>query len=335
MESVSSPSGKLRARSLPAADRQKWWRRAAVLLLLTTLVVAWAVSHHLSYASLFLPVVLTIVLALGWMFHLRAGSMPGDWAFVFAVMFAGQVLWAILRLRPPGSVPLLAFGNGLFVYAMLWVFAIHEREPGLRPLATAALTLSLGIVAAPPVVIACVLLSLVFFLDQRKVFRSTTNLLLLLFTPVLLCVLTIAAVDVVTQGSVRSAGRGFWTANQTATGLGTGRELIPQQLGGFFLAFGALLSRLWERQSRACDLALIGLLGFLTTIGRAHWMPSPLSITDLSMLAYAGGACLVALNPPRTRIGRLVAFLSLAVGLWFCAFESFGSVKLLPNLNIP
>jgi hypothetical protein len=82
-----------------------------------------------------------------------------------------------------------------------------------------------------------------------------------------------------------------------------------------------LLSRLLERKSCSFDLALIGLLLFLATVGRAHWMPNAVTFFDLSMISFAGASCLTALAPPQTLLGRLTVLttLSLSLGLVLCA----------------
>ena len=126
MGSANSHSAKSRALPQPAADRSRSRRKAAaVLLLLIGVMAVSAGSHRLGCAPAFFRLVLILSVAAGWMFHLRAGGMPRDWAFTFAAMLAGQVSWTIVHPQPSGGIHFLSIGNALFVYAMLWVFAIH------------------------------------------------------------------------------------------------------------------------------------------------------------------------------------------------------------------
>jgi hypothetical protein len=94
------------------------------------------------------------VSALWWM-HLEMVGMRRLWgmaaASILLLLLAGPWLRETENLR----AWLGTLGCGLFVYAMIWVYAAHEREPGLQPLATAALVLSIGVLAKPAVVAGC------------------------------------------------------------------------------------------------------------------------------------------------------------------------------------
>jgi hypothetical protein len=220
----------------------------------------------------------------------------------------------ILLFQTSPSASLEAIGSGNFVYFLFWTFALQEREPGLRPLATFALMMSIGVLAMPAVVVGGVLLSLVFFLDQRKTPLGLLNLFLLLFTPVLLCVISFAFLDLLSWGSIHEAVRDL---RGHSYAVGADRfQIMPA-----VLLCGVLLSRLLERKSCSFDLTLIGLLLFLATVGRAHWMPNGVTFFDLSMISFAGASCLTALAPPQTLLGRLTVLttLSLTLGLVLCA----------------
>lgn len=315
-----------------AAARSSPWSRRIGLLLVPLLAVAWLGPQLWNRAPIVLPLLLTAICSAAWMLHLRAESLPRAWAALFCLMASAQLASTILHTRPAGWVAVQAFGNAVFVYAMLWVFAMHDREPGLRPLASAALVMSIGILAAPAVVIACAVLSLLLFLDQRKALRNLGDLLLLLFTPVLLCLVAMKVLDMLAWRSTRGAFDVIWaTKARLGDGL-TEAEGLSHQLSGFCFASGALLSHVWERHSRTCVLALIGLLAFVTTIGRARWMPDPIPATEISVLSYAGAACLIALNPPRSNFARLIVFGFSGMALWLCAYPD--STRFLTDFNI-
>jgi hypothetical protein len=233
---------------------------------------------------------------------------------VFALLFFGQMALFILLFQTSPSASLEAIGSGNFVYFLFWTFALQEREPGLRPLATFALMMSIGVLAMPAVVVGGVLLSLVFFLDQRKTPLGLVNLFLLLFTPVLLCVISFAFLDLLSWGSIHEAVRDLRGHSYAASA--DRFQFMPA-----VLLCGVLLSRLLERKSCSFDLALIGLLLFLATVGRAHWMPNAVTFFDLSMISFAGASCLTALAPPQTLLGRLTVLttLNLSLGLVLCA----------------
>jgi len=256
-----------------------------------------------------LPLVALLACTVFWNWHLRATSLPSGWAAAFCVLFCSQMILFVARFQPSPSASLEAIGSGNFVYLLFWTFAMQEREPGLRPLATFALMMSVGILAMPAVVIGGVLPSIAFFLSQKKTSLGTLNLFLLLFTPVLLCVVSLGLLDIVSWGSIHETFRGFWM--QMHSGNKEGFWTLPWE--GPILICGVLLSRLLERKSRACDVALIALLFFLTTVGRAHWMPNALSIFDLSIIAFAGASCLVALSPPEGRFARMLVLSTLSV----------------------
>ncbi len=311
MESASSLKPRLPARC-PSSRRALLPRAGLAVLLVAGIAVwLWGFPRWEGRVLFAIPVLAAAGCAGFWNWHLRAGSLPKGWAAIFAFLFFAQMALFIVRFQHLPSAALAAIGSGNFVYLLFWTFAMQEREPGLRPLATFALMMSVGVLAMPAVVIGGVLLSMVFFLDQRKSSLGFVNLFLLLFTPVMLCVITLTLLDVLSWGSIHEAIRGI----RAHAYEGNTEKFWMLPTVGPILVCGILLSRLLERKSRSCDLAFIALLLFLATAGRAHWMPNALSFFDLSIVAFAGASCFVSLSPPQTRVARLAVLSTLSLGL--------------------
>ncbi len=311
MESANSLKPRLPARCL--SSRRAFLPRVglAVLLVSGIAVWLWGLPRWEGRVLFAIPVLAAAGCAIFWNWHLRAGSLPMGWAAVFAALFCAQMALFIARFQHSPSAALAAIGSGNFVYLLFWTFAMQEREPGLRPLATFALMMSVGILAMPAVVIGGVLLSMVFFLDQRKSSFGFVNLFLLLFTPVLLCVITLTLLDVLSWGSIHEAIRVLRAHDYQ----GNTERFWMLPAAGPVLVCGTLLSRLLERKSRSSDLAFIALLLFLATVGRAQWMPNAVSFFDLSIVAFAGASCFVSLSPPQSRFGRIAVLSTLSFGL--------------------
>jgi hypothetical protein len=249
------------------------------------------------------------VLCLLWRFHLEVDSHPSLWNWLLAGLFSLQLF--VLTLHTPGiplSDALGTLGCGVFIYAMIWVFTLHEREPGLRPLATAALLLSLGFIAKPALVISCALLSLVIFLNQRRKFGGVLGSTLLLFTPTVLCLFPLFALATLAPDPFHDvAWKMLRMNNGSPPVIG-----IPDPVawGGLasslWFSLSALASRLIERRTGISDVAYILVLELVVTAGLQPWMPDPLSSTDFSMVVYAGAGCLLALTPPCRLLTRLM-----------------------------
>jgi hypothetical protein len=311
MESASTLSPKLPA---PCPAHRAFLPRAGLALLLAGGTAAWLWGRLPPWEGRMLfavPLLAALGCSIFWNWHLRAGSVPKGWAAAYCLLFFSQMVLFIVRFQPSPSASLEAIGSGNFVYLLFWTFGLHEREPGLRPLATFALMMSVGILAMPAVVIGGVLLSLAFFLNQRKTSLGAFNLFLLLFTPALLCVMALVFMDIVSWGSIHNTLSAFRV--NTHSGSNEKFWMLPWE--GPVLVCGVLLTRLLEGKSRSCDVALIALLFFLATVGRAHWMPNALSFFDLSIIAFAGASCFVSLSPPQSRFMRMTVLSALSLGL--------------------
>lgn len=285
---------------LPSAKGLNHWRSGALFLLvlaLLGLVSRYAGTGSSAKAMAVLPVAAACFL---WCLHLKTGALRWYWSYPLTVLLACQLLPPILRQSTiPVSAWLSALGCGLFVYAMLWVSAMHEGEPGLRPLATLALLLSIGVLAKPAVAVACALLSVLFFFRSRSRFGGILGSALLLLTPVVLCALAFLVLNLLTTGVIHGAI--FHTAGMFKT-QSMGKLdllLLIQESPALWFSLVVLLSRAFERKTGVSDVSYFMLIASLSTAGVAHWMPNALSQIDIQMIVYAGAACLLALAPPR------------------------------------
>ena len=246
-----------------------------------------------------------VVLSLGisgflWFWHLRAGSLSGYWSCPLAALLICQLALPILYAPVfPAAAWFGAIGCGLFVYALLWVSAMHEGDPGLRPLATIALLLSIGVLAKPAVAISCALLSILFLFRSRGRFGGFANSILLLITPAMRCALAFLTVNFLvardTHGAIFQSTLSYPVQSEGTIGL----DLLSREAPFLWFPIAVLLSRLFERKTGMVDCSYFMLVSFLSTVGMAHWMPSALTPMDIHMIVYAGAACLLAMAPPK------------------------------------
>jgi hypothetical protein len=208
-----------------------------------------------------------------------------------------------------------AVGCAVFVYVMLWVSDVHEVEPGLRPLATIALLLSIGVLTKPAVAISCLLLSLVTFIGGRRRFGGLVSYCLLLFTPAALCLLMLLTLNMLAPGTLHGA-----IPNITILHISEGHcsrpldfSVLSSESTVLCFALAVLLARLVGRKSNILDFGFFVILVFLTTAGMAQWMPQALSTTEIRMIVYAASACLLALAPPQKALPRVMVLAGLSL----------------------
>ena len=285
-----------------------------LMLLLSRGDLRW--SHRALIVTSVLGVVLFGVL---WQLHLKSVDQGWRWLFPLPALLAGQLALLVLRTRPDSTGDWVgALGVGIFVYLMLWTFAAYEQEGSLQPLATGALLLSAGILAKPAVGLSCTMLSSSFFLVRsRRHAAGTIGFALLMFTPAALCVVSLALLST-------AGGRAFGShlgelALFHPHAAGVSRAADPALSvclrSGVAFALAATVTRVAEATAGSVDKAYGLLLLLVITAGRAQWMPVPLNTADIAMVAYGGGAMLVALSPPRAWLGRLLLSLAACVPL--------------------
>jgi len=318
MASVSSPapnSISMLPRNASASGR---WQMIVVMTAL--LLVAGVISgrHHLGTRGTLIEAAgMTLLACCFWFFHLHAGGLPGAWCFLFCLLQAGQwMVWLQHRPRVDAAQWQGALGCAAFAYAMLWVFKVHDRDSGLRALATAALLLSIGILAKPPVLICCALLSLAVFLGDRRRLGGVLHSVLLLLTPVALSLLAIALLHAF---AVQGVAQLAWTVStRPLDSAPLHLSTLAHDLPGLSFCAAVLTARLLMRKSDSPDLAFLFLLVFLPTLGMAPFMPEPMSALEVSLILSWGAAALLALDPPLPVLSRLVALGGASLSLWFC-----------------
>ena len=308
-------------RAFPSS-RRNWGAPLAVGAVITLMLLLSRGELRWSHPALAATAVVGVVL-LGALWHVHLMWVASDWPWLAALpqIVAGQLAFMVVRTRPESTQEWIgALGSGIFVYLMLWTFAAYEQEESLQPLATGALLLSGGILTKPAVAVSCVLLSLgFFFLRRRRHAAGALGFALLLFTPAVLCTISLAILSTV-------AGRAFGGRLADLLALrfhaGTPAHAVDPTLTACLLSavvfsLAATLTRLVEGTSRAIDRAFGALLLFLILVGREHWMPVPLNAADIAMVAYGGGSILLALAPPRSWSCRLLVSLGGCVPLFF------------------
>jgi hypothetical protein len=288
------------------------------ILLLLTLASLLLVSKHdwTDFSTRAIAVLCMAVACLLWCFHLSAGMLCRNHAYPLAALLACQlILPSIYSSAIPASAWLGALGCGIFVYAMLWVAAVHECEPGLQPLATIALLLSIGVLAKPAVAIACAILSALSFFRSRRKFGGFLNSTLLLITPAMLCAFAFLALKALTTTAFRGTFPQAMTGHLSQNSGPLDLSMLIQESQSLWFSLAVLLSRFFERKTGISDVSYFILIAFLSTAGAAHWMPSALSQIDIQLIVYAGAACLLALSPPKRTYCLVLLYTGAAIPL--------------------
>lgn len=205
---------------------------------------------------------------------------------------------------------LSALGCAIFVYAMVSVFRMQSHDGGLQAIATAALSLSLGMIAKPPVLLVCALFSVVAFYEDRRHAGGLPRLILLLFTPFFLCLGSLIFLSFLYYGTTAD----FWWDSAKAV-VPHWPLLIPHvaDLWPVAFALAVVLSRATAGQAGRADAAFFFLMLFLPALRWVPWIPDPVSELDMSAMLTAGAASLLAAQPLR-RTWELYAPLAVLCG---------------------
>lgn len=308
MASASSQMQKSRTPARSAQDTG-WVRLLGIVV---SLLICTSFVQHLYPTDITTTTLLFFMaasLAAAWCVHLRDGGLPHGWSLTLGVLAIGIVMAEFQHIFMGGlGACWSAMGSGLFVYLMVWIFGMHEREKGLQALATAALALSVGILARPPVILGCVLLSVILFVDERRSWGSSFSSLLLLITPVLLCAVLLGFLNFFWRDGVLHT---LWNYGNLRTGAAVDGDnrfsaLLIRETATFIFVIGVLAARLLERRAGKADLALVFMVLTLSTVGVRAWMPGRLSVDDVRLVLTCGGASLLALKPPTHLPERLL-----------------------------
>jgi hypothetical protein len=195
-----------------------------------------------------------------------------------------------LHSEPASFHDLEALGGGLFVYLVVWVLTTYDRQPGLQAVATAALLLSAGVLAKPPIALSCVTLSLAFFLAHLRSTAHPVGFGPLLFTPAILCALGATTFAFLNGGTLLASSIDTRSLAGTVGSDRAWRSLLLFPLT--VIAFRTI-----RRRFRSPDLAFLAMYSLGAVICRARWVNGALSLEDLFFLAAGGAAALVSASP--------------------------------------
>ena len=292
-------------------------RRAQLLIVVAGSLLTFAIVLNQrqlgAWAAPATAALLTLFGCSFWYLHLQAGGFPDSWSVIFPSLLAAQLLIGFThRLKPHAAAWEGALGCAAFAYAMLWIFNTQKHDAGLQSVATAALMLSIGILAKPPVLIACAVLSLAVFFEESRRLGGFLRSAVLLLTPLLLCVVAVAVLRALAIDAFRT-----WAVNSHPDPAPLRISSLAKQFPALPFCASVLTSRLFMRKIGNPDLAFLFLLVVLPTFGAAPWMPIPMSMLDISMIICWGAACLLALDPPLQLACRLVALVGLSFSVYF------------------
>ena len=298
------PAPLLRSKSL--------WTRSVCVgglgIAVTVVLQGWNLGSWTRTAA---PFSIALALAALWYFYLRISGLSACWSALFAgsLLGLGRSQCAAFSSASWGTW-CSSLGCGIFVYAMLCVLSAYARERGLQPLATIALILAIGVVARPPVIVGCILVSLVIFIDERLRTAGLLSSLLLLFTPVGLCGVFLGIMNYFSPGGFSLAE---WNLNlaESAFDIHTA-ELLHIGSGTLVFLLAVLGVRLSEKKAGTPDLALVVLCSFLGLVGTMRGIPGRLSVDDLRLILTCGGCALLVVAPP-TRLPARVAVCVAAI----------------------
>lgn len=251
-----------------------------------------------------------------WSLHLRVSGLPPLWVGLFTACML--VVWrrqSVAILAVGWTNWWSALGCAVFVYAMLCVLSTHERERGLQPLATTALILAIGVLARPPVIMGCILVSLLILFGEYRNERRPLSSMLLLFTPVCLCWITLSFMNHFSSTGLLPVE---WRWNTSAVTAGPPFDALSEvafrQVAPTLILMLAILAvRLLEEKIGKPDLAFLFLSLFLGTVGTIQVMPGRLSGDDVQLILTGGCCALIALDPPARLLARLLVC-SAAIG---------------------
>lgn len=273
-----------------------------------------------SWARIAGPVSIALGLGALWCLHLRISGLSACWpAFFSGSLFS---LWrgqCAAFSSSNWATWFSSLGCGVFVYAVLCVLSAYEQKRGLQPLATIALVLAIGVVAKPPVIVGCILVSLMIFIDERLRTEGLLSPLLLLFTPIGLCGVSLGIMNHFSSGGFFLA-EWNWNLTESALDLHT-VELLHVGSGTLLFLLAVLGVRLLEKKAGTPDLGLVILYLFLGLVGTMRGIPGRLSVEDLRLILTCGGCALLGVAPPTRLSARvavcLAAMVPSIVGTWF------------------
>jgi hypothetical protein len=252
-----------------------------------------------------------VLFCLLWKKGLDSAGTARAWTLLLSVLLAWELIVPVLQTRQPAiSVWPSALGCYLLAYLMIWTLSAQNSDLELQALATAALLLSTIVFARPAVLASAFFLSVVLLLLCRKIYGGVIESALLIFTPVVLCILTLLllhkfAPEIVDE-PLSQLGK-LWLPHVSRPQFTP--ALTKDILSALGFVFAALCYRMFEQRVGIADLACSGLLLFM--VMRVALGSTESTAIDIRMTAYGGGMCLVSNAPPRKRFSLLLLILPL------------------------
>lgn len=240
-----------------------------------------------------------------WAFCLRRSGLPAVWASVAVFGLASVFVTSSFGMDAS------ALGEAVFLYMLLSLLAAYDKQPNLQAIAASALLISGGILTKPPVAIACVLISIMFFLLHcRRTSSGSLGFALLMFTPAVLCAVSASFLAVVTGGAL--------SASAVVQGAVTPRpESSVMSMWWLLFPASVVALRVCLRRASACDAALGFMLLGTLFLSSFPGIPHHIQPIDSFYLALGGGAALLAHTPAESSLARLIACGSLLFAAFY------------------
>lgn len=307
MGSASSPTLRSCEPTRPTPSTSLGWMIGCLGSLAVALMVGTQPGAGLPAISVWV----LVLFCLFWKQGLDSAGLPRAGTLFLSLLLAWELVVPVLQTRlPSASVWPSALGCYLLSYLMIWTVSAQNSDLRLQALASAALLLSAIVFAKPAVLASAIFLSVVLLLLCRKIYGGVLESALLIFTPAVLCVLTLlllhSLAPEITSEPLSQLGK-LWLRDVSTPRFTSG--LTTDILSALGFMFAVLSYRMFERRVGLADLALSGLLLFLV-LSIALGSTESTAI-DIRMTAYGGGMCLVSNAPPRKGISLLLLVLPL------------------------
>jgi uncharacterized protein YggT (Ycf19 family) len=249
-----------------------------------------------------------------WSVHLRKSALPWAASLPCAALLAACCTFSFLHHPEHGPREWLsAFGCGIFVYAILSVLRMREKERSLQAIASAALVLSIGMIAKPAVLVIGILLSAISYFDDRRQTGSLGKLFLLLFTPLMLCLSFVMVLSLLYFGNLTGLG---WIAPTGSTQSQLSVPIAIHDLWPLGMGLAVLLGRAVAGKAGRSDMGYLFLVLVLPLLSTVRQIPDPVTGLDFAVMLVAGAAYLIALDAPSTKLARFAVLAGLGAGFW-------------------
>ena len=294
------------------------WNSAALTLLLAGATMAVLPHAPVGVTTL----VILAVLCTAWQSHLERASLPWKWSGPLAVLVTALVLSITLHIPAhPARLRAGALLSGLLLYAMIWALAGQNSRRGLQALASVALLMPFALFTRPPILLAALFLVFLAMFGCGRKYGGYLQSALLVFTPVVLCIVVALALRHLAIATVRFP---LWRLHLFSSSSWhfaplDGLRLLPMA-PILVLAFAVLLIRAVKGKSGAADFAYLALLICMLAGVLLHPTGEARATSEIEIAICAGGMSLISVAPPRRWPFRalmfLVSLIALALHTW-------------------